>query len=38
MNEHDAGVVGKRLANSAMIMAIGISLAAVIAALGVLLG
>lgn len=38
MNEKDAGVVGKRLATSAMIAAIGFSVAAMIAASGVLLG
>lgn len=37
MNPEDAGIVGKRLANAALIAATGVSLAAVIAALGVLL-
>lgn len=38
MNEQDAGVVGKRLATSALIASVGISIAAVIAAVGVLIG
>lgn len=38
MHPEDAGIVGKRLANAALIAATGFSLAAMIAALGVLLG
>lgn len=38
MTPEDAGIVGKRLATAALIAARGLSLAAVIAALGVLLG
>lgn len=33
MNEHDAGVVGRRLANAALIAAGGLALAALIAAI-----
>lgn len=34
MHPEDAGIVGKRLANAALIAAIGFSCAAIIAALG----
>lgn len=37
MHPEDAGIVGKRLANAAVIAAIGFSSAAIIAALGTLL-
>lgn len=38
MNELDAGVVGRRLANSALIASVGISVAAIIASVALLLG
>ncbi|BGD56178.1 hypothetical protein CRPA15_23420 [Pseudomonas aeruginosa] len=38
MNAKDAGIVGKRLANAALILATGVAIASIIAAIGVVLG
>jgi hypothetical protein len=38
MNATDAGIVGKRLANAALILATGLAIACIIASIGVALG